>query len=103
MMLSFIYNNISYEGYTVEDAKDAGVPDDVIDQAIVKIKWDKIRIRRDFLIKDTDWTQVSDVPLTEDQKAECSSYRQTLRNIPQDYSNPDDVIWPKRPAFLASS
>ena len=45
----------------------------------------------------SDWTQIQDVALTEAKKAEWIVYRQTLRDIPENYTNPDEVIFPDEP------
>lgn len=42
---------------------------------------------RRFLLKDSDWTQLPDVPLSAEKKAEWATYRQALRD-----SNPPDVM-----------
>lgn len=59
--------------------------------------WDKIRLVRDNLIKETDFTQVSDYLLTAEKKAEFTAYRQALRDLPQTYDNPDEILWPTKP------
>ncbi|AUW07606.1 hypothetical protein C1N51_28660 (plasmid) [Vibrio campbellii] len=56
-----------------------------------------IRQRRDVLMTQTDWTQIPDAPLSPEKKEEFAAYRQALRDIPQVYNNPDDVIWPQKP------
>ncbi len=63
------------------------------------IAWDNLRLKRDMLISATDWTQMPDAPLSVEKKAEFTAYRQTLRDIPQTYDNPDDVIWPAKPTL----
>jgi hypothetical protein len=45
------------------------------------------RSRRDGRLKNCDWTQVVDAPLTTEQKAAWSVYRQQLRDLP------DDLVW----------
>lgn len=45
----------------------------------------------------TDWTQLPDVPLTASEKEAWAVYRQQLRDIPNIYTNPDDIIWPVPP------
>ncbi|WP_443083677.1 phage tail assembly chaperone [Vibrio sp. IB15] len=30
-------------------------------------------------------------------------YRQALRDIPQTYSNPEDVVWPQKPSLPQAS
>ena len=61
------------------------------------IKWAEIRKYRDYLISQTDWTQMPDAPLSNEKKAEFATYRQALRDIPQDVGNPDDVVYPDKP------
>ncbi|OBU32247.1 tail fiber assembly protein [Photobacterium kishitanii] len=58
-----------------------------------------IRYRRNVLMLGTDWTQMSDAPLTPEKKAEFTAYRQALRDIPQTYDNPDDIVWPTKPTI----
>lgn len=57
-------------------------------------------IRNDMLLK-TDFTQVSDAPLTEQKKTEWATYRQSLRdfmeNIPNDLDDIVDIPWPTQP------
>lgn len=69
----------------------------VSDAVIEGMKWDEIRIKRDRLIAATDWTQTLDSPLSDEKKAEFVTYRQALRDIPQDVGDPDAVIWPAKP------
>ena len=56
--------------------------------------WAQVRAERDRLLAACDWTQVADAPV--DQQA-WADYRQTLRDIPQDFATPDDVVWPETP------
>jgi len=55
--------------------------------------WFSIRIARNGLLNGTDWTQLSDVP--DDLKVKYANYRKALRDMPQTYENPEDVVWPK--------
>jgi len=59
------------------------------------ITWDTIRSQRDQLIRDTDWTMIPGA--TVDQ-AQWAAYRQILRDLPQTYDNPEDVVWPTQPS-----
>lgn len=59
--------------------------------------WARVRNHRDILMKNTDWTQTGDAPLSADKKAEFAAYRQTLRDIPQQDVDPDTVVWPEKP------
>jgi hypothetical protein len=57
--------------------------------------WQAIREKRDQLIASSDWTMIPGA--TVDQ-AQWSAYRQILRDLPQTYTNPEDVIWPTPPS-----
>lgn len=56
----------------------------------------KIREKRDSLLKQCDFTQLPDVPLTDAKKEEWKIYRQQLREFPKscDVNNP---IFPIQP------
>jgi len=53
----------------------------------------ELRAERDKLIAATDWWASSDLTMTDAQK----SYRQSLRDITEDYTSLDDVKWPTKP------
>ena len=36
----------------------------------------------DILLKESDWTQLPDSPLSAEKKAEWAAYRQALRDLP---------------------
>jgi hypothetical protein len=61
------------------------------------LAWKAVRSERDRLLAACDWTQVADAPLTADEKTAWADYRQALRDVPQDFDSPDDVIWPEAP------
>lgn len=63
------------------------------------LKWIDIRKYRDYLITQTDWTQMPDAQLSDEVKSKFIAYRQVLRDIPQNVGNPDDVVWPTKPAI----
>jgi hypothetical protein len=61
------------------------------------LTWDDIRLQRDSLLGASDWTQVADAPLTAADRQAWADYRQALRDVPQDFDSPDDVVWPEAP------
>jgi hypothetical protein len=61
-----------------------------------KMMWKKIRKERNQLLKDSDYTMLKDYPTTVSEQ-EWTTYRQSLRDIPQTFSNPDDVTYPDKP------
>ena len=62
----------------------------------VEEKWAEVRSRRDALLAACDWTQMPDVPMAEEQKEAWREYRQALRDIPQTFATPDEVVWPSQ-------
>ena len=56
-----------------------------------------LRHIRDILIALTDWTQVTDSPLTSEQRSAWAVYRQNLRDLPQTYSGDGNIPWPALP------
>lgn len=59
-----------------------------------------IRPNRDRLLFLSDWTQMSDSPLSAAKKEEWAEYRQELRELPDTYPNaiqPEDIVWPTTP------
>lgn len=59
--------------------------------------WEEIRQKRNELLFESDWTQLLDSPLTEQQKVEWTIYRQQLRNLPEIFVNCEAVIFPIPP------
>ena len=52
------------------------------------------RDKRNALLTASDWTQIADA--TVDQTA-WATYRQALRDVPQQDGFPNDVVWPVKP------
>jgi len=57
--------------------------------------WEQIRAQRDVLLAASDWSALPDVTLA--NKQAWLDYRQALRDIPNTFSNPEDVVWPAKP------
>lgn len=55
---------------------------------------DVVRGKRNFLLSRSDWTQLADAPLTTEQKAAWTTYRQQLRDITAQAGFPWEVTWP---------
>lgn len=53
-----------------------------------------IRAQRDQLLTQSDWTQMPDAPV---DQAAWATYRQALRDIPQQAGFPEDIVWPTKP------
>ena len=56
-----------------------------------------LRKQRDFMLSQSDWTQGNDSPLSDSDKTAWATYRQSLRDITDTYSDLDSVVWPTKP------
>ena len=59
--------------------------------------WAAIRAERNAKLAVCDWTQIPDSPLDPADVAAWTTYRQALRDIPQTYADPAEVVWPAEP------
>lgn len=57
----------------------------------------QLRNERDRRLTATDWTQLKDTGLDDADLVLWQSYRQALRDVPQQDGFPDAVIWPEEP------
>ena len=65
------------------------IPDEVF--------WERLRNQRDRRLFMSDRTQLSDTPLTSSQKTTWATYRQELRDLPENTEDPKNVTWPSQP------
>jgi len=82
-----------------DDATQMVVDGSVVDKEHVEtdeLKATNARLERDALLRESDWTQVLDSPLTDDKKTQYRTYRQALRDITLHQNWPDlaDEDWP---------
>jgi hypothetical protein len=66
--------------------------------------WKELRILRNLRLSESDWTQIIDVQLSDEQKLSWQSYRQTLRDLPENIIDPKPLVndanhldWPVKP------
>lgn len=64
-------------------------------EAIDDVVWARLRHRRDTLLVASDWTQVADAAC---DKAAWAEYRQALRDLPANTTDPREAVWPTPPA-----
>ena len=66
-------------------------------------KWRNIKSQKNLLLVQSDWTQLPDVDLTPELVQAMKEYRQQLRDITKDFTNPDDVVFPDNPLQQSNS
>jgi len=59
-----------------------------------EVAWRPARKKRNDLLTQSDWTQLAD---SSADKVAWGNYRQALRDIPQNFQKPEDVVWPTKP------
>lgn len=77
------------------------IPD--FDSLDVEAKWNGVKSLRNDLLLKSDWTQLVDVSLSPESRQAWQQYRQLLRGITSDYSNPSDVVFPDPPNAVIST
>lgn len=74
------------------------VPDDDYEALKLDYAWKRLRKNRNRLLAMTDFTQISDCSLSMQEKNDWATYRQTLRDLPQQVTNPMEVEYPLPPS-----
>jgi len=96
------YTKTTYEGtptlidgsYYQTWIEDTATEEEINDK--ITLKWLQIREHRNELLKETDWTQFQDSPITGSKLTEWQTYRQELRDLTT-YENPFTLEWPIQP------
>lgn len=76
---------------------------EVLDKPVVEpeppvvVTWSEVREFRNALLRESDWSMLTDAPLTDEQRDEWVVYRQALRDVPQTQDDPNNVVWPESP------
>lgn len=65
--------------------------------AATEAKAIEVRTKRDTLLRASDWSQLADSPLDSTAMILWQSYRQALRDVPQQPGFPADLEWPQQP------
>ena len=66
----------------------------MVDEVGLIRAFSSVRDKRDRLLADSDWTQASDAPVDTTAWAE---YRQALRDLPANTTDPENPVWPTPP------
>jgi len=78
------------------------MPMDSIDETertkVLVEQWTILRSLRNILLQESDWTQLSDVTLTEEDQTSWNTYRQKLRDLPSTLFNPFVYEFPTKPS-----
>lgn len=61
---------------------------------------EEVRAERNNMLLASDWTQLEDVPIA--NRVAWKTYRQALRDLPEQEGFPEDIIWPTKPTYTKS-
>ena len=73
------------------------IPESESDEISPELNWAQIREVRNSLLADSDWKILPDSPLRDEKRAEWYTYRQALRDLPANTSDPADPTYPVPP------
>ena len=79
----------------VVDGSVVDTPASTIEQEEIDRAWLDLKGSRNMMLQSSDWTQVPDAPV--DQQA-WAIYRQELRDLPDNTTDPRNPVWPTRPS-----
>ena len=58
-----------------------------------ELAWEKAKV----LLRESDWSVLSDVPMINETRQEWIAYREELRNIRSQSGFPENIVWPTKP------
>lgn len=121
MIKNWIYNGVHLMNFPVSNTDDNGqrmnksLSSEFLTTAYQQERWSEVRAERDMLIAATDSIYMrhsrelrtgkivddadNRTTLSSSDLTKLDSYVQTLADIPQQFSDPDAVVWPPFPEF----
>lgn len=104
-MRSLIQKFSQEEGYRERRGEDLSwalekIPEKTPEEKLAEAE-EEVRAKRDRLIADTDYLLTPDYPIGAEDLEAVKTYRQALRDVPQQEGFPYDVVWPELPEVLA--
>lgn len=88
--LSWLGDAYADQGWVVVNGE---APADPVQASKAELAWDTAK----NLLQDSDWSVLSDVPMTSGNKALWIEYRRALREIRLQPGFPTDIQWPSKP------
>jgi hypothetical protein len=85
--------------YDLTDAEEAEL---VARAEAADLDMNMVRGQRNGMLAAADWTQLSDASLGDHTAEEWRTYRQALKDIPQNFTRQSTVVWPNDPPTQAA-
>jgi hypothetical protein len=90
----YVEGEYSAEEYLIVDGVPVRRNQVDIDATELEQAWFELKDMRTRMLKDSDWTQVPDAPV---DAAAWATYRQQLRDLPENTEDPANPAWPTKP------
>ena len=87
--VSYLRRTLEFYGYTVGDEL-------LTDEDRAK----SIREKRDQLLAETDYLLMPDYPISSEALVALKTYRQALRDVPEQSGFPKTIEWPSKPEVI---
>ena len=84
----------AFDANGAEVSLDQSLVDAAAAELVTENAWSDLRSKRTQLLADTDYLALSDATLSEDMR----TYRQALRDLPANTSDPANPTWPVKPS-----
>jgi len=85
----------SWRDKQVVNDKVVPISTEVLEEQRLHKAWHSFKYDRNTKLKRCDWTQVPDAPV---DSAAWAVYRQQLRDLPANTTDPRNVVWPEPPS-----
>lgn len=69
--------------------------EEIVEEIPVEWQWERLRLKRDSLLKKSDYRVIADAPW---DTAPWLEYRQALRDLPKTAKDPSKIVFPNPPA-----
>lgn len=92
---AFIEGDFNDERFKVVDGVPVPIDPPPNGMGVSSDPWQQLRANRNMLLSASDWTQLPDAPVDRSAWAE---YRQALRDLPDQTTDPLNPVWPTPPA-----
>ena len=94
---SYVQCDVDIRTHKIVNSAPVGIARSTLNARQHEADFARLRWDRDAKLLATDWRVGSDAPLTEAQKQEWRSYRQALRDLPANTTDPANPTWPTPP------
>ena len=89
-----LVNGVEVE-MTPQEIENRQAEEVAFEQKRERLAWNDLRSTRNKLLAECDWTQGRDIP--DGVASAWASYRQGLRDLPQNTTDPLNPVWPVKP------